>query len=79
MTKIKRVLASLCMVLLLLASAPVSFAQDGPTHDLTCEYEAYGCNYLVVNHGDGTGSMYMSCDGSGYVYQGTGSFGSCPT
>jgi hypothetical protein len=79
MIHINRVLVSVCMTLFLLATVPVSFAQEGPTHDLTCEYEAYGCNYLIVNHGDGTGTMYMSCDGDGYVYQGTGSFGSCPS
>jgi hypothetical protein len=42
-----------------------------------CHFRANGCDYYIVDNGNGTGDAYINCD-DGLIYYGSGSFGECP-
>ncbi len=44
-----------------------------------CTFEDFGCQYFVVEFGNGYGEAYMNCnDGNGLLFTGRGLYGGCP-
>ncbi|MDX1430454.1 MAG: hypothetical protein R3282_09205 [Rhodothermales bacterium] len=43
-----------------------------------CLYVAYGCEYYIWDHGDGTGEALVTCDGGGTYSSYSGLVGYCP-